>query len=360
MRILHLAYTHTLRFKGCSQNSIQSKLNNGLTRLGHHVISYSDRDIARMFGFGHMNFFGKKKVNQHLIEFCKAVQPDIIMMGHADNIELTTLLNIKKMFPHIKILEWGVDGICVSHQNPSHYQQWCQYSLSKLQRNIPVSDVILTTTAEKEFLKLLKTPTNKVGFFPNLVDKSVEYGQAFNIKEPTYDFLLAVSPRFERQFCGEWLSVESVAKNIMHNVSDLKTNFAGLFNQPMLNGADYQKACANSGMGLSLSHINDVYLYQSDRLAHLIGNGVLTFLDAKSGYKDFFNDHEIAFYSTPQELYEKIKFYKNNPMKRMEVAKAGHDKYVKMFHEKLIAQYFLDLLMGTFKQENYPWAVVIE
>ena len=129
---------------------------------------------------------------------------------------------------------------------------------------------------------------------------------------------------------------------------------------PKIHADMYQKACESSAMGLSLSHLSSVYLYQSDRLAHLMGNGVLTFLDSASGYCDFFTNDEVAFYATPEELYQKIAYFKVNKQERMKVAKAGHDKYVALFNEVKVAEYIIDLILtGKADKTKYPWAVVL-
>lgn len=361
MKIIHIANFNMLKTNGCSQNSTQIKITNGLIRLGHQVVPYSDRDICRMMGFGHMNFWGKRGVNRHLIKFCKAVKPDAIVMGHADTIKTKTLIEIKRLFPGLKILEWGVDNIAGVENSPVEFQKNAEFTLSKLKNKQAAVDIVLLTTGEKKLLSKLKTESNIVGFFPNIVDKSIEKGRSFEQENLPYDLMFAATPTSARQFCGQFVSAQDVARDILNHVPDIKSLFAGLLGAPKINAAEYQNACASCAMGLSLSHVNDVYLYQSDRLAHLMGNGALAFLDARSGYRDFFTDDEIAFYKTPEELYEKIAFYKNNPKRRMQVAKAGHGKYVDLFNEQRVAQYFSDLLFKDVEtaRVNCPWSILV-
>ena len=361
MKILHIANFNLLKTSGCSQNSMQVKLTNGLIRAGHTVVTYSDRDLCRLMGLtGRMNFWGRKKINKHLVKFACNICPDIIMLGHADTIMTETLKEIKKRLPSVKVIDWNVDNITQVPSADARLNQDAAFTVQKLKNKQAVSDLILVTTADKRSLQQLKTDKNIVAFMPNIVDKSIETGRAFECEQTSYDFLFAATPTLTREFCGHFESVDKIAENIMMQVPSLKPLYAGVMGTPKIHADVYQKACESCAMGLSLSHLNSVYLYQSDRLAHLIGNGVLTFLDSASGYRDFFNDNEIAFYETPEELYQKILYYKVNPLKRMQVAKAGHDKYVSLFNEVTVAKYIIDILTnGSADKNKYPWAVVL-
>lgn len=361
MKILHVANFNFLKTNGCCENSMQKKITNGLIRAGHNVITFSDRDLCRMLGFtGSMNVLGRKRINKYLIKFALQIRPDIIMLGHADTIKTETLLEIKKRLPHVKIVDWNVDWISYCERASTHFNKDTDFNLTKLRDKSSATDIILVTTGDKEDLKQLKTEKNTVAFMPNIVDKSIETGRVFEHENLPYDFLFAATPTLTREFCSKFTSVDTVAEDIKRYVPDLNPLFAGVAGHPKVHATQYQKACESAAMGLSLSHINSVYLYQSDRLAHFMGNGVLTFLDSASGYRDFFSDDEIAFYATPEELYQKIAYYKANPLERMKVAKAGHDKYVSLFNEVKVAEYIIDLILtGTVDKNKYPWAVVL-
>ena len=125
-------------------------------------------------------------------------------------------------------------------------------------------------------------------------------------------------------------------------------------------GAEYQKTFANAAMGLCLNRSNHDYLYESDRMAHLMGNGALALIDARSGFGDLFNEDEIAFYRDEDELYRKIDYFRKNPEDRMAVAEKGWKKYHELFNERLIAQYITDLMFDEFDAKNYPWPTLAE
>ena len=59
-------------------------------------------------------------------------------------------------------------------------------------------------------------------------------------------------------------------------------------------------------MGLNLSRGEPIKYYSSDRITQIIGNGLVTLIDEKTGYRDFFDDNEMVFYKSLDDLAEKI------------------------------------------------------
>ena len=78
-----------------------------------------------------------------------------------------------------------------------------------------------------------------------------------------------------------------------------------------------------------------------------MGNGLLTFIDQKVQLDHFFNNKEIIFYSNILELADKIKFYSKRDNIRKKIAKNGKKKYFKLFNEKEITKYFIDISLGN-------------
>lgn len=87
--------------------------------------------------------------------------------------------------------------------------------------------------------------------------------------------------------------------------------------------------------------------YSSNRIASLMGNGLLTFIDKKTQMNDFFNNNEIIFYNSINDLSEKIKFYKKNEKSRVKIAKNGKKKYFKLFNELKTTKYIIDKSLGN-------------
>ena len=100
-------------------------------------------------------------------------------------------------------------------------------------------------------------------------------------------------------------------------------------------------------MGLNLSRGLPTKYYSSNRIASLIGNGLLTFIDKKTQIDDFFNKNEIIIYENIEDLSQKIKFYKNNSKIRKKIASNGKKKYFKLFNELKITKYIIDNSLGN-------------
>ena len=75
--------------------------------------------------------------------------------------------------------------------------------------------------------------------------------------------------------------------------------------QPIWAEAFY-KVIEKSKMGLNLSLGKTIIYYSSDRISQLVGNGLLTFIDEKTQFGNFFNNDELIFYSSISDLSEKI------------------------------------------------------
>ena len=100
-------------------------------------------------------------------------------------------------------------------------------------------------------------------------------------------------------------------------------------------------------MGLNLSRGKPTKYYSSNRIASIMGNGLLTFIDEKVQMSDFFNKNEIIFYKNINELADKIKYYSKNEKVRIKIARNGKKKYFKLFNETKIAKYFIDISLGN-------------
>ena len=100
-------------------------------------------------------------------------------------------------------------------------------------------------------------------------------------------------------------------------------------------------------MALNLSRGSPTKYYSSNRIASLIGNGLLTFVDKKTQLNDFFSNNEVIFYDNINDLTSKIKFYSKNNKLRKGIAKKGKYKYFKLFDGNKIAKYIIDISLGN-------------
>ena len=126
----------------------------------------------------------------------------------------------------------------------------------------------------------------------------------------------------------------------------IKYDFYGIGKQEPVWGNEFYKSLLNSKMALNLSRGKPTKHYSSNRIASLMGNGLLVFIDKKVKMGNFFNLNEIVSYNDIDDLAEKIRFYKKNDKSRIRIAKRGKEKYFKLFNETKIAKYIIDKSLG--------------
>jgi spore maturation protein CgeB len=129
-------------------------------------------------------------------------------------------------------------------------------------------------------------------------------------------------------------------------VPELKLSLHGINGQPNVLGPAYDDALSRCRIGLNISRRNDAYLYSSDRIAQMIGNGLATCIDRATGYSDIFSDDEMVFYSSENELFEKLARLKKDDAERCSIAENGWKRYTTLFNSTTVAQFMLDALYG--------------
>lgn len=101
LKILHITNFNE-RFNGRLHYNTSKRINNALIKLGHNVYQLSDRDIIS----SNRTIFNpspKKILNEKIIEIGKNFNPDLIILGHADNVKLETLKSLKNKNNNLKI-----------------------------------------------------------------------------------------------------------------------------------------------------------------------------------------------------------------------------------------------------------------
>ena len=187
----------------------------------------------------------------------------------------------------------------------------------------------------------------KFNFFFVPVDKNIESFDVFKMN-PKKDLFYAMSHGVNRATLKEGVEDERInfLNKLVKKIPNTKYDFYGFSNKQPIWGNEFNNALINSKMGLNLSRGKPTKYYSSNRIASIMGNGLLTFIDEKVHMKDFFNKEEIIFYKNIDDLADKIKFYSNNDNLRKKIAKNGKTKYFKLFNETRISKYIIDISFG--------------
>ena len=189
---------------------------------------------------------------------------------------------------------------------------------------------------------------------PNPADDSFEILKNYETN-PHNDLFFAMSHGVHRGTLktGKDDDREKLLRKLIINNKEIKFDFYGFEKKQPIWGDDFINTLSNSKMGLNLSRGKPIKYYSSDRLAQLMGNGLLTFIDERTCYSDFFTNKEIVTYKNYNDLVEKILRYKKNDKERKLIAKNGKLKYLKYFNSTVIAEYIINKTYGL--KKKYYW-----
>ena len=136
---------------------------------------------------------------------------------------------------------------------------------------------------------------------------------------------------------------------------NVRLGFFGM-GRPLVVGRAYEEALAASKMGLSINRFEGWKWYASDRITHLMANGILTFQYDGNSMQDFFTKDETVFFHSPDDLAERIAWYNTHDETRRVVAAAGMRKYRRLFDAKRVVKYLVETTAGESHSEPYEWA----
>lgn len=311
------------------------KIHQGLVKNGHFVYPFSYRDIARSSGIFRSKKWGTSTMNKRLIETCINIKPELLFLGHTELITLETLQVIKKAIPNIKIAMWFVDAL------------YNERNIINIYSKIEILDALFITTGG-ELLKQFKNEKNKIAFFPNMVDSSIETYRNFESLNLPIDFL----------FCGTDKRDPERREFIMKissKLTSINTFFAGSIDQPSIYGSKYIEKLSQSRMGLNYSRRNDIYLCSSARIAQLTGNGLLTFTPRIPGFEILYSEDEVVYFDSINELTDKVMYYHNHIKEASQIAKKGWEKAQTLYNSSRVTQFMIETIFDLPYSQHYGY-----
>ena len=318
--------------------SLGKKFTNGFIRNGHDVLEISDRDYIknnRTFSFTPV----KESFQKYLIESFKNYNPDLLFFGHTRNIDRETIDTLKTLNKNLIISQWNEDPIMPS-------LNYSKNNIENIQKYSKLVDHNFITTNPSE-LKKQNIDIDNFHFFFVPVDKNIEFFDVYKLR-PQKDLFYAMSHGVNRATLKEGIEDDRIIflNNLVKKIPNIKYDFYGFANKQPIWGNNFFRSLINSKMGLNLSRGKPTKYYSSNRIASIMGNGLLTFIDKKVQMDHFFNTREIVFYNNINDLADKINFYSKNDKLRKKIAMNGQKKYFKLFNEKRITEYFVNVSVG--------------
>jgi glycosyltransferase involved in cell wall biosynthesis len=339
LRIINIYNTGQKNFHRLYNISLGKKFTNGFIRNGHDVLEISDRDYIRqkrsLFNINPLD-----KFQHYLLETSKNYNPDLIFFGHTQNIQRKTLLELKNQNKKIILSQWNEDPIMKS----------LNYSIKNIENISLYSDIVDHTfiTTDPSILKKQIINIKNLHFFFIPVDKNIE---CFDVskKNPTKDLFYAMSHGVNRATLKKGKSDSRVhfLNSLVKKLNNIDYDFYGFQNKEPIWGNEFYQALNNSKMGLNLSRGLPTKYYTSNRIASLMGNGLMTFVDKKTQLNDMFNKDEVVIYNNIDDLSDKIHYYKKNDNLRKKIGSAGRKKYFKLFNELKISNYIINKSLGN-------------
>lgn len=339
MRVLHIANFNHYKY-GADLYATDRKISSGLIQNGHFVYNLSYRDVCRNESLFRTTKLGTGKLNRRVISACENIHPDLLLLGHSELIDASTLEEIRTRFPKIKIGLWYVDALFHEHK------------MSHVFERLPFIDFFFATTAG-DYLKKYAGKNSGAAFFPNIVDKAVESHTAFNNNTHDYDLIFCGRDSNDPERQGFMKKLQQETAKYLHS------EFRGCLGNPPVTGWSYLDFLCRSRMALNISRRNDVELYSSDRLAQLVGNGLLTFCPRVPKMETLFSQQELVYFDSLDDLLEKVAYYHDHQDEGKAIAEKGWEAIHRCHNAKRVTGYMLELLFDLPLSSPYEWKEAI-
>lgn len=332
MRILFVTDL-SLRTFGNRANSFERKILYGLLRNNHHVIEFSDKDIGRYTSPFKFRPLVQQYANRHLLTTARNFQPELVVISQSGLISNATLAEIKQRHGAL-IACFTCDALFIADNR------------ERQQSRAAVADALFATTAGAA-LQALAQPGVCAAYLPNVTEPSIDYLQNHTSAALDIDLL----------FCGSSEPQEPrfhLIGQLRRELADIRFQVHGLHGQPKLQGGAYYQTLARTRMALNINRQED-YLYSSDRLMQIMGNGILAFIDASSGLQRFFSEREAVFFHDYADLLDRIRYFARHEPARAAVAAAGWRLAHQEFSAQRAAQFMVETTARLPYSHDYLW-----
>ena len=193
-------------------------------------------------------------------------------------------------------------------------------------------------------------------FIPNPCDSSFETLNNYN-KQCNVDVFFALSHGVHRGVLklGKIDDRITFLKKLQYNTPNIKFDIYGIDKVQPIWADHYFKTIANAKMGLNLSRGAAIKYYSSDRITQIIGNGLVCLIDEKTKYQNFFNNNEMVFYKSINDLSEKIIRISSDEKLRKSIGRKGKLKYMKYFNSDIVSKYIVNKTLDRKDSNKYLW-----
>lgn len=316
------------------------KLANGFTRNGHNVVHVYDKDLARLAAPFKIKSLAKKHVNNTILQYAQDLRPHLVICKHANMISNETLVQLKEM--GIRTAQINVDAL------------FNKENLDVVKSKAPYFDATFLTTGGEI---MIEAGQGKPAYYvPNIVDKAIDTGKAFEGSAPN-DIFLAVGN----------LNADPNRLATVNALEKLKEKYTFAFYNSVnqgLWGRAYIDTLSSSKCGINLTRTDvkghaatpeEIHLYSSDRLAQIVGNGSLAFTHEMFGIQELFSPEEMVFYSNYADLADLLDMHLKDDKLRRTKAEAGWTRAHRDYNSDRVAEFMADAMLNGGPTKEYPW-----
>ena len=111
-----------------------------------------------------------------------------------------------------------------------------------------------------------------------------------------------------------------------------------------------------SKTALNLSRGGPNKYASSNRIASLMGNGVIPFIHSKVKYQDFFDNDEIIIYDRHDDLIENLIKIINKPKELKLRSIKSKKSYFNYFQNNIVADFIINRVFDTKKRFKHVWS----
>ena len=322
--------------------SISKKISNGLIRNGHDVIDFDYRNYSS-------KIFDEKNLDYKIISVVSHYKPDLILFGHNNVLSRNTLEILKNKF-NCKLSIWFEDHVVKGDPNYKN-------NLTLLERNNDLIDKYFITTSPTEIKSKIKK--EKLHFLPIPVDPNIESYDFSEIKKDN-DIFFAISHgvNYGKLKSDNYKDdrFKFIEKFIKASDNSLNFNLLGFYNiQPKWN-YNFLNELMYSKFALNLSRGGPTKYCSSNRIATIMGNGIIPLIDQKVKYQDFFDNDEIITYKNINDLISKLLSIKDNNKLLIKKSKLAKKNYFEHFENTIVADFIISMIFNTKNKFKYIWS----
>ena len=329
--------------------NVERKLANGFTRNGHNVCFFSDRDVARHGTIFRSSRVGRGAANRAFLETARRFAPEFIVVGHSCLIATETLTEAARLPQRPRLAQFCVDPLF----RPSNGRF--------LDERAQVVDATFVTTAGAALARF-STASNVSAYIPNPIDPSIETTRGFERSDQAFDVFFAANAGGDPPDDPRRTVPALIARS-----GRVSIDYHGFDGRPPVFGVAYFRRLADARMALNLNSdraetaktrapAEELYLYNSDRIAQLMGCGLLTLSFRVNKLMELFEEErEMVFADDPEGMLEAAARMQRDDAARRRIAEAGWRKSHERFNERLVARYIEEVTFRRPLSQPYFW-----